>query len=72
MTAHTDFLTYKDGIYFPDQTAFKFNGQHVVKIIGWGGDMSGEYWLVQSAWGQDWGDNGVARVMAGRQELGID
>jgi hypothetical protein len=35
MTVFTDFLTYKDGIYHRTEDAFKFNGQHIVKIIGW-------------------------------------
>lgn len=72
LTAYTDFLTYSDGTYYPTQGAFKFNGQNVVKIIGWGRDVTGEYWIVQGAWGQDWGNNGYAQVLAGKQELGID
>ena len=67
MSAYTDLPAYGEGIYYPDQnSAFKFNGQHIVKIIGWGGDMSGEYWLVESAWGSSWGEDGVAKVMAGK------
>lgn len=36
LTAYTDFLTYSSGTYYPTQGSFKFNGQNVVKIIGWG------------------------------------
>lgn len=46
MSAYTDYLTYEDGLYFPDQGSFKFQGQHVVKIVGWGADMNGDYWIV--------------------------
>jgi cathepsin B len=35
MTVFTDFLTYKDGVYHRTEDAFKFNGQHIVKIVGW-------------------------------------
>lgn len=72
MSAYTDFLAYTEGVYYPSQGAFKFNGQHIVKIIGWGKDVSGDYWIVQSAWGEDWGHNGYANVIAGKQEIGID
>jgi hypothetical protein len=67
-----DFLAYHDGVYFPTQSAFKFNGQNIVKIIGWGKDVSGDYWIVQAAWGDDWGQGGYASVLSGRQEIGID
>lgn len=72
MSAYTDFLTYSEGVYYPSQGAFKFNGQNIVKIIGWGSDVSGDYWIVQGAWGESWGTNGYAKVMAGKQEIGID
>jgi len=72
MSAYTDFLSYSEGIYYPTQGAFKFNGQNIIKIIGWGSDVSGEYWIVQGSWGADWGTNGYAKVMAGKQEIGID
>ena len=35
MTVYTDFLAYKEGMYHRTEDAFKFNGQHIVKIIGW-------------------------------------
>jgi len=31
----TDFLAYKEGTYHKTEGSFKFNGQHVVKIVGW-------------------------------------
>lgn len=35
MTVYTDFLTYKEGVYHRSEDSFKFNGAHVVKIVGW-------------------------------------
>ena len=72
LSGFTDFLAYKEGTYFPDEAAFKFNGQNIVKIVGWGSDVQGTHWIVQLAWGEDWGEEGFARVPGGRQELGID
>ena len=72
MSGYTDFLAYHDGVYYPGQGSFKFNGQNVVKVIGWSKDVNGEYWIVQAAWGNDWGVDGYAHVMAGKQEIGID
>lgn len=67
MVAYTDLPAYSEGIYYPDQSSsFKFNGQHIVKIIGWGGDMSGEYWIVESSWGPEWGEEGSAKILAGK------
>lgn len=35
MSPYTDFLTYAEGAYRRTEGAFKYNGQHLVKIIGW-------------------------------------
>ena len=67
MFPYTDLPAYSEGVYSPDQSsAFKFNGQHIVKIIGWGGDMAGEYWIVESSWGESWGQGGTAKIHAGK------
>ena len=73
MTVFTDFLTYKDGIYHRTEDAFKFNGQHIVKIIGWDKQNDGqEFWLVENSWGEDWGENGVVRVLASDKSTQLD
>jgi len=62
MTVFTDFLTYKESNYHKTEDAFKFNGQHVVKIIGWDRQADGhEFWLIENTWGADWGEQGTAR-----------
>merc|ERR1712061_498907 len=38
---------------------------HAVKIIGWGVMEGKSYWLIENSWGEDWGENGYAKVIAG-------
>ena len=64
MTVYTDFLTYKSGVYHRTEDAFKFNGQLIVKILGWEKSESGQsYWIVENTWGEDWGENGYFKAM---------
>jgi len=35
MVPYTDFLAYSGGTYHRTQESFKFNGYHLVKIVGW-------------------------------------
>jgi hypothetical protein len=72
MSPFTDFLTYKEGVYFPSESAFKFNGQQALKIVGWESSLQGEAWIVENSWGTKWGEKGYAKVMAGHQDLGLD
>jgi len=79
MSIHTDFLTYKSGVYSKGDEIPKFGGYHGVKIVGWGVEKGDEtepnagnkYWIVQNSWGEDWGDNGYAKISMG-QELMFD
>jgi C1A family cysteine protease len=73
MSAYTDFLTYKEGVYHRTEDSFKFNGQHIVKILGWDKGKDGsDYWIVENSWGQDWGDNGYVFVSAADKSISID
>lgn len=79
ISVHTDFLTYKSGVYTKLDDVPKFSGLQAVKIVGWGverGDESepnagNKYWIVQNYWGEDWGENGFAKISTG-QELMFD
>jgi cathepsin B len=79
MSIHVDFLTYKSGVYTKGDEVPKFQAHHGVKIIGWGVENGSEtepnagnkYWLVQNSWGEDWGENGYAKISMG-QELMFD
>jgi aminopeptidase C len=73
MIVYTDFLTYKDGVYHRTEDAFKFNGQHIVKIIGWEKNTDGnEYWIIENYWGEDWGEKGFAKILAQDKSTMID
>lgn len=52
----------------------KFLGGHAMKCLGWGVDpLSGKpYWLVANSFGKDWGENGFARILRGKNECGIE
>jgi len=64
MVIYTDFLTYKEGLYHRTEDAFKFNGQHIVKTVGWEKNVDGaEHWIIENSWGPDWGDKGYAKIM---------
>ena len=66
LTPYTDFLTYKEGIYSRTQEAFKFPGNHLVKVVGWETQPNESMaWIVENSWGEDWGDNGYAKIMSG-------
>ena len=73
LTPNTDFLTYKEGIYSKTQESFRFQGQHIVKVVGWetlpDDSMA---WIVENSWGEDWGDGGYARVASGNGETTLD
>ena len=72
MEVHTDFLTYKSGVYSKDEDTPKFTGSHSIKIVGWGVEDGSEeepnkgnkYWIIENSWGEDWGMNGYAKISA--------
>jgi C1A family cysteine protease len=70
MTPYTDFLTYKEGVYSRTGEAFKFNGNHIVKVVGWESTPDGQSaWIVQNNWGLDWGEDGYGRVGSGGETM---
>jgi cathepsin B len=76
---HVDFLTYKSGVYQKGDEVPRFSGMQSIKIIGWGVESGNDnepnkgnkYWIVQNSWGEDWGENGTAKISLG-QELMFD
>lgn len=73
MVIFTDFLTYKNGKYHRTEDSFKFNGQHIVKIIGWDRGADGnEFWIIQNVWGEDWGEKEYANILAQDKSTMLD
>jgi cathepsin B len=73
MTPFTDFLAYKEGTYHKTPESFKFNGQHVVKILGWSSSIDGnDEWIVENTWGETWGEKGYVKMVGGRGDSQID
>jgi hypothetical protein len=48
-------------------------GALVVKIIGWGEEENGKYWLVANSWGNEWGNlEGFFKIRRGADHCGIE
>lgn len=72
MPIYRDFLIYKDGLYEVQEGVPKFNNGHAIKVIGWGEENGTKFWLVENSWGANWGQNGVAKVKVGQEQLFLD
>jgi len=75
---HTDFLPYKTGVYVKGDEVPRFSGSSSIKIIGWGIEdgkdevnKGNKYWIVENSWGEDWVEEGYAKISMG-QELMFD
>lgn len=55
ITPFTDFLTFSDGTYMRTNDAFKLQGNHVVKVLGWENVKGNDAWIIENTWGEDWG-----------------
>nr|CAB03627.1 cysteine proteinase [Haemonchus contortus] len=69
-TVYEDFSYYKKGIYV--HIAGKARGAHAIKIIGWGVENGLPYWLIANSWHDDWGEQGLFRIVRGINECGIE
>ena len=69
MKINYDFLNYKSGVYKKGINEKEFNGMHAIKIIGWGENEDGKYWIIENSWGKDWGENGCAKIAFGQDFL---
>lgn len=74
IVVYTDFLAYHSGVYRPQKTSSKIPGAHAVEVLGWGTDKDTQesYWIIKNSWGEDWGEQGYARVLRGVREMGIE
>ena len=74
MIVYSDFLGYAGGIYKPHATATRFSGAQAVEIMGWGkdADTNEEFWIIKNSWGEDWGEEGYARIAQNLADLGLE
>ncbi|XP_075216827.1 cathepsin B-like [Lycorma delicatula] len=69
-TVYEDFFTYKSGVYH--YITGKKVGGHAVKIIGWGIQQRTPYWLIVNSWNTHWGENGLFKIVRGKDECNIE
>jgi C1A family cysteine protease len=58
MTVYSDFMTYAGGIY--KHVTGGREGGHAISLVGYN-DLD-RYWIIRNSWGDNWGENGFARV----------
>jgi C1A family cysteine protease len=58
MTVYKDFPAYAGGIY--KATSNESLGGHAISLVGY--NASERYWIIRNSWGEDWGENGFARI----------
>eukprot|EP00400_MALV-I_sp_L67-5_P000660 gene660-964_t len=64
-----DILLYKDGLFKAVPTSRQFLDENKsrmfvgVTVLGYGTEDGRDYWLVENAWGPEWGQNGVAKIL---------
>lgn len=47
-------------------------GGHAVKLIGWGTDVNGLYWICANQWNVDWGESGYFNIYEGEAAIAGD
>uniref|UniRef100_A0A6A7FPA7 Uncharacterized peptidase C1-like protein F26E4.3 n=1 Tax=Hirondellea gigas TaxID=1518452 RepID=A0A6A7FPA7_9CRUS len=79
MRVEQDFFYYRSGVYSSSgRSDPHVMGHHSVRIIGWGEEVSPylghpiKYWLVSNSWGEDWGEEGLFRILRGENESDIE
>lgn len=61
---------YTGGVFSEEKLLPLLN--HEVAVVGWGVDNGTEYWFMRNSWGSYWGENGFARVMMHKNNLGLE
>jgi hypothetical protein len=58
-------LAYQTGFYQRTPEAFKYNGSHIVKVLGWEKTPDGSSsWIIENSWGGTWGEKGFGSVVS--------
>ena len=53
---YKDFDCYTGGVY--SHVSGEHQGNHAVRIIGWGIENGVKYWLIANSWNECWGGEG--------------
>jgi cathepsin B len=67
---YADFVNYKSGVY--QHVEGDVLGGHAVRIMGWGVEKGTPYWLLANSWNNDWGLNGMFKIIRGKDHCGIE
>jgi len=67
---YEDFVNYKSGVY--QHVTGQYLGGHAIKMIGWGVENGTKYWLIVNSWNEGWGDNGLFKMLRGKNHCGIE
>ncbi|KAL3308280.1 hypothetical protein Ciccas_013190 [Cichlidogyrus casuarinus] len=70
MDVHSDFPTYRGGIYH--HITDTVIGSHSARLIGWGEENGIKFWRMANSWGVNWGENGFFRILRGSNECGVE
>lgn len=69
ITAYEDFMPGKFDIYSYDGVSSNLGG-HAIVIFGYGHYNDKYYWLIQNSYGEEWGNNGFAKIEFG--QVGVE
>ncbi|CAJ0933512.1 unnamed protein product, partial [Mesorhabditis belari] len=65
--ANNKFMYYDGGIFDATCDGEKEEdlGNHAMVMVGWGEEDGRQYWLIRNSYGEEWGENGYIRFLAG-------
>jgi cathepsin X len=62
-----EFFSLADFEIFEDRTGDQ-DLDHSISVVGYGED----FWIIRNSWGSYWGESGFARIVKGKNNLGIE